>query len=310
MYIFYFYAMLITDKLADSGDPSKDAQEFKHLKLKLLCCRYWWFEIWKGQRMSFPYWRLYWNKNEGGYILYNEKIDLKPDHFYLISPHTPYSTGINHQKPTEESDYFYKCGRINSEQEEKYNLQNGNLLHFFIHFTLGADYDNVHPGVYPVEKTEERTNNLHRVLELLVKGSKSFSSKESLDVYNLILSSLGSVMPYLKTSDNINYKIASTIDFMEKNINTKMTDKTLAKNMHLSTGSFSRLFKRDTGVSPSRYLRKIRIEKACNLLLYTDNSIDLIADKCGFSDRYHLTKVFRMEKKTSPAAFRKSNGYF
>lgn len=302
--------MLITDKLAESGDPSTDAQEFKHLKLQLLCCRYWWFEIWKGQRMSFPYWRLYWNKNEGAYVLYNEKIELLPDHFYLIPPHTPYSTGINHQKFAKESEYFYKCGRINSKQEETYHFQNGNLLHFFIHFTLGPDYDNVLPGIYPLKKTKETTANLNNILALLIGGSKSFSSKDSLDVYNLILSSLSSVISYLPASNNVNRKIASLIDFMEKNIHSKMTDESLAEILHLSPGAFARFFKRNTGVSPSRYLRKIRIEKASNLLLYTNNSIDSIADKCGFSDRYHLTKVFGSEKSTSPAAFRKSNGYF
>lgn len=302
--------MLITDKLADSGDPSEVEQEFKHLKLKLLCCRYWWFEIWKGQRMSFPYWRLYWNKNEGAYILYNKKIPLSPDYFYLIPPHTPYSTGIENKNLIKKSAYFYKCGKINSQEEEMSHLKNGNILHFFVHFTLGPDYDNVLPGIYPLEKTSEKMTNLNNILNVLISGSKSFSPQESLDVYNLILSSLGKIIPYLPISKNVNHELASLIDFMEKNIDTKMTDEILSKRLSLSPGAFSRFFKKNTGLSPSDYLRKIRIEKATNLLLYTNTSIESIADKCGFSDRYHLSKVFEKEKKYSPAAFRKSNGYF
>ena len=55
---------------------------------------------------------------------------------------------------------------------------------------------------------------------------------------------------------------------------------------------------------------QIRIDKACNLLLHTDTSMDIIAEQCGFTDRYHLTKGFGKIKKTSPAVFRKRGGYY
>lgn len=66
----------------------------------------------------------------------------------------------------------------------------------------------------------------------------------------------------------------------------------------------------NTGKSPSKYLTQIRIDKACNLLLYTDTSIDTIVTPCGFTDRYHLTKVFSKTKKILPAVFRKKVGYY
>ena len=302
--------MLITDKISESGDPSSDIQKFKHLKFNILCCRYWWFEIWKGQRMSFPYWRLYWNKNEGAYVYYEEKLNLVPDHIYLIPPHTPYSTGIINQRQIEESDYFFKCGKIDSTTEETHRINRGDILHFFIHFTLGANYDRVKPGIYQLKVTPQKMASIKSILIALKKGSDEFSLYESLDIYDLVISSVNSVISNISLEPKIDQRVADTIDYMEKNLNEKMTDENLAKKLFMSTSAFSRLFKKNTGKSPSEYLRQIRIENASNLLIYSTSSIDTIAHKCGFSDRYHLTKVFGKMKSTSPAAFRKSIGYF
>ncbi len=302
--------MLITDKISESGDPSEDSQKFKHLRFNILCCRYWWFEIWKGQRMSFPFWRLYWNKNEGAYVYYEKKVNLLPSHIYLIPPHTPYSTGIFHQRKIEESEYYFKCGRVNSRGEEKQSLESGKILHFFVHFTLGTHYDNVEPGIYSLKVSEEKNQYIHSILEALIKKRQEFSLKNSLDVYSLVLSSVNKIIPNISLANKVNVRIAEIIDYMEKNINTKMTDEILGDRLYMSPTAFSGLFKKNIGKSPSEYLRQIRIEKAGNLLLYTNMSIDVIADKCGFSDRYHLTKVFSQIKNTTPAAFRKSVGYF
>ena len=75
--------MLVTNKISNSGDPSMNTQSFVDLKINILCCRYWWLAAWKGQSMSFPYWRLYWNKNKGAYIFYQQKIELLPGYIYI-----------------------------------------------------------------------------------------------------------------------------------------------------------------------------------------------------------------------------------
>ena len=302
--------MLITREISPSGDPSTNHQIFKAINLNILCCRYWWFEIWKGQRMSFPFWRLYWNKNQGAYVYYEKKTYLLPDHLYLIPPQTPFSNGIEHRKLEEESEYFFKCGRINSKEEESWHLKQRNILHFFTHFTLGFPYDDVKPGVYSLELTDERKQYLKSILESLLAGSTNFSLKESLGIYNLVLSSVDSLPKSVWLSKKVDHRIIDTLEYMERNTQNRMTSETLADRLFLSPSAFSRLFKKNTGKSPSKYLTQIRIDKACNLLLYTDTSIDTIAAQCGFTDRYHLTKVFSKVKNTTPAAFRKKVGYY
>ncbi|MDN5217483.1 AraC family transcriptional regulator [Fulvivirgaceae bacterium BMA12] len=302
--------MLITREISKSGDPSDKNQIFKGLKFNILCCRYWWFEVWKGQRMSFPYWRLYWNKNEGAYVYYQKKTYLLPGNIYLIPPHTPFSTGIQNQKLAEESEYFFKCGRIDSKEVEKWHFERGNILHFFTHFTLGFPYDDVKPGVYILDISDERKNDLKDILNTLIFDSTNFSLKESLSIYHLILSSINSLPQSIWLSKKVDHRIMTLLEYMERNMAKKMTSKTLASQLCVSPSSFLRLFKTNVGKSPSKYLTQIRIDKACNLLLHTDTSMDTIAEQCGFTDRYHLTKVFSNIKKISPAAFRKGGGYY
>lgn len=310
VYIFVAMSTFILDGISESGDPSDAKQRFFSLDFKIQCCRYWWFEIWNGERLSFPFWRLYWNKNEGAYVYYNKKIHLSPNKMYLIPPHTPYSTGIANQRTNESIHNLFKCGKISSEKSEKEHLNKGDILHFFMHFTMGRNYDNVAPDIYELTLDQVLLDRLNNILKTLLDGTITFGESESLDMYNLALSAVNRIMPKISFSNGHNPSIGRIIDFMEKHIDSKLTDQRLADVLSMSTGSFSRMFKKNTGKSPSAYLRQIRIAKASNLLLYTDTNIDNIAEVCGFSDRYHLTKVFGQIKKTSPAAFRKSAGYF
>ena len=75
----------------------------------------------------------------------------------------------------------------------------------------------------------------------------------------------------------------------------------------MSRDGFLRLFEQETGRSPQFYWRKKRIEKACELLISTSLSIDEIAEKTGFADRYHFSRVFSNFLKNSPVKFRKNN---
>ena len=178
------------------------------------------------------------------------------------------------------------------------------------HFTLGFPYDRALPGVYRVEITNKRQKDLNNIIAKLIHESTNFHLKESLSIYNLALSAIGSLSESIWFEKKEDQRIITTLDYLEINSKTKITSQTLADRLFMSKSAFSRLFKSDTGKSPSKYLTQLRIDKACNLLHHTSSSIDTIAEQCGFSDRYHLSKVFSKIKKTSPAAFRRRIGYY
>ena len=100
------------------------------------------------------------------------------------------------------------------------------------------------------------------------------------------------------------------IDYIQKNIGSKLTIEILSKEHSRSPNSIYRLFKKRLGMSPGSYLKKTRIDKACDFLLHTHMSIEIIAEKCGFCDRNHLTKIFRSEKGVTPSVYRKNSTYY
>ena len=70
---------------------------------------------------------------------------------------------------------------------------------------------------------------------------------------------------------------------------------------------FARLFKRRESTTFEAYVRKLRVERAKQLLDRTDLSVDRVAQLSGFILRPHFHRVFRQIVGTTPAEFRSSH---
>jgi transcriptional regulator GlxA family with amidase domain len=144
-----------------------------------------------------------------------------------------------------------------------------------------------------------------RITNILKQGISDFEFNESLDLYKLILSSVSTLDSRLWQYQSLDSKIFEVMRHMNRNPGGKLTNEILAALVHMSTNSFARLFKQQTGLPPQKYLTKTRIENACNLMHHSNLSINEIADKSGFSDRYYFTKVFNSIMHVPPAHYRK-----
>jgi AraC family transcriptional regulator len=74
----------------------------------------------------------------------------------------------------------------------------------------------------------------------------------------------------------------------------------------LSVSQFSRRFKATTGLSPHRFLLRLRVEQAGRMLRTGTLPIADVALTCGFSHQEHLTRVMRAHLGTTPAALRRT----
>lgn len=84
----------------------------------------------------------------------------------------------------------------------------------------------------------------------------------------------------------------------------KMSD--IAEKCFYAPSYLSRKFKALAGCTYSEYLRKCRLDKACSLLLETDEKIEDIIVQAGFSDRTKFFKSFVEYKGVTPLQYRKS----
>ncbi|MBQ7822271.1 MAG: helix-turn-helix domain-containing protein [Clostridia bacterium] len=80
----------------------------------------------------------------------------------------------------------------------------------------------------------------------------------------------------------------------------------LADMCHYNRSYFSRAFRAHTGVSLSEYVKAIRLENACALLMSDrDKSVEEIAREVGFSDKSAFFREFRARMGLSPGEYRK-----
>lgn len=72
----------------------------------------------------------------------------------------------------------------------------------------------------------------------------------------------------------------------------------------LSVPHFRRIFRRINGTSPGAVHRKAKIQKACEMLVYTSKNISEIAGELGFSNIHNFSRAFRNSTGVSPRTYR------
>lgn len=81
--------------------------------------------------------------------------------------------------------------------------------------------------------------------------------------------------------------------------------KSLSEKYYINRAYLGQLFKKQFGVSFKDYLNNYRIEKACEILLRTDDKIYEIAEAVGFNNTDYFISKFVQIKGVTPLQFRK-----
>lgn len=79
----------------------------------------------------------------------------------------------------------------------------------------------------------------------------------------------------------------------------------LARHLGLSSSHLRRQFRLATGRALGRYLRQIRLEYACSLLLGTTLRVGEIAERCGYDTLFTFSRAFAEANGSSPLAYRR-----
>jgi AraC-like DNA-binding protein len=98
--------------------------------------------------------------------------------------------------------------------------------------------------------------------------------------------------------------LAEVLRFCEAHFAEEISVPQLAAKMFLSPSRFAELFKKEMGVPPGEYLRRLRLDKAQTLLKTTERSVTTIAHDCGFSDATQFSRAFRSALSQTPSEYR------
>jgi transcriptional regulator GlxA family with amidase domain len=80
---------------------------------------------------------------------------------------------------------------------------------------------------------------------------------------------------------------------------------TMAARAHMSPRHFARAFRAETGMTPARYVERVRLEAARRRLEETGEPIAAVATACGFGTAETMRRTFLRALAVSPAEYRR-----
>lgn len=110
-------------------------------------------------------------------------------------------------------------------------------------------------------------------------------------------------------AENLKYEkkenaVETAMKYMNERYKQSITLDELAKSVNISKYHLIRMFKSHLGITPYRYLNRLRISKAQQLLILTDKSIGQIAYEVGISDESSFIKQFKDNVGCTPHKYR------
>jgi len=101
------------------------------------------------------------------------------------------------------------------------------------------------------------------------------------------------------------HRLAFVVDYIRKNLTGKINVEDLAEKACLSRAQFFRVFQREIGMSPIKFINEERIKLAKKLLRDPTVSITEACFHAGFNNLHYFSRLFKQMEHISPSEFRK-----
>jgi len=216
---------------------------------------------------------IYCQEGTGAVNLKSEEYKIRPGNFFIIPTGTPHTYAADERSPWTIYWAHFKgtntAAMINNflTQNESYC---GSVEYQDSRIRLFEEmYSNLEMG-YSSDKLIYANMCLPHFLS-------SFIYKEN---YNL--------SPRRQSKNQIN----QSINYMKQHIDEMLSLQEMAASVNLSASHFSFVFKKSTGFPPIEYFNHLKVQKACQYLLFTDLRIKEIANNLGIEDPYYFSRMF------------------
>lgn len=223
-----------------------------------------------------PFWRLYYNFTPGHKVVFpGHEIPLEPEHLVLIPDHL-----VFHSEGT------------------------GPVPHFWMTFSLGLVLREVGPLVLPIRDHE--LDLIHRIRDRFTGPTEA----DRFAVFHESHALLHQLVTRPEMSWNPQPRSAAAIkvaDYVCVHFAEPLSVSALAKLAGMTPRALSAMFQREYHASPLRFVASVRVREAARLLATTTASLDEIAARTGFADRYYLTRIFTRIAGKPPARFRREH---
>jgi AraC-like DNA-binding protein len=183
-----------------------------------------------------------------------------------------------------------------------------------IRYTLFGGIDLLSFYRLPFHVSASHSDDIRAIIESLVQVTAaddpldmSLAAKEHQLAYTLLckILQLSSRIPEGDKRLLALKRLQGVLEYIDENLETKISVATLANICHLSPHRFNSLFKDIMGCPPHQYLLKTRLQKAMHLLSSSNAPISDIAKRLGFFDQPHFSRLFKTATGLTPSKYRK-----
>lgn len=220
---------------------------------------------------------------------------------------------------------FYNSNRLKRLYENQVSISNSEGIHYSIpHYdcyedkivgiTLRINYEFLKSLIPDFDKIRFKLENpdIEKLIANYIKKISQLYDSNSDDKYIKIFSQVLLIIDLLygnckeENKFKISNKMKEILNYLHANFNHEIYLYQIANYFGYSREYFSRMFKKEIGLSFKQYLDKYRIEKAIQLLKSTDKSILEIGYEVGFSNENQFIYTFKKHYKMTPGKFKKS----
>lgn len=251
-------------------------------RVKLTICE------WNHDNLANDFWRLYQNDAPGGtFTCQNKSIDLTPGEIYLI----PSSLELSCRN-TRCLEHFFV--HFDLRAVPPFDLRG--LFKEPMHIDAGADF----LGIVGEVRNKMTCHNSEGIsvqcqLKSIAYAAFGYYVEHLPDkLFEVSLARLQAMQP-----------VSPALQLIEQQLAQPLGNRELANACAMSENHFIRRFREAIGVTPAAFIQQKRLAAAAQLLRYTDDSIDSIAMKTGFTDRFYFSRAFRRTTGRPPAAYRR-----
>lgn len=102
------------------------------------------------------------------------------------------------------------------------------------------------------------------------------------------------------------YGIEDIAEYIDRRLEETIRVAGIAEKCHMSYSGFAAKFREQYGMSCKEYIERMRIFKAEEYLLFTDQNLTFISRQTGFSDCSHFIRCFKKHTGLTPKQFRRN----
>lgn len=146
--------------------------------------------------------------------------------------------------------------------------------------------------------------SLFAELEERLAGQDDASLLSQRSLLTLLLTELERAHAQIAHPGAADSLVAEALHFIEQNCLRPLTAADVAKHVRRSPGHVTQTLKAATGKNISEWIISGRLSEARRRLAYSDEMVDVIAERIGYADVTHMIRLFKRDAGVTPSVWR------